>query len=81
MNAHKASITALAFSQEGKYLAAYAAQDAKISFWQTQQTFLVNFKKKILKSKNFFKKFDNTLLILGYGTKSNSLCKNASCTF
>uniref|UniRef100_A0A914GXQ8 WD_REPEATS_REGION domain-containing protein n=1 Tax=Globodera rostochiensis TaxID=31243 RepID=A0A914GXQ8_GLORO len=40
VQAHRAPITALAFSQDGKYLAAYAAQDAKISFWQTQQTFL-----------------------------------------
>ncbi|KAL3108643.1 hypothetical protein niasHT_015565 [Heterodera trifolii] len=40
VQAHRAPITALAFSLDGKYLAAYAAQDAKISFWQTQQTFL-----------------------------------------
>uniref|UniRef100_A0A1I7SSR8 WD repeat-containing protein 7 n=1 Tax=Bursaphelenchus xylophilus TaxID=6326 RepID=A0A1I7SSR8_BURXY len=38
--AHKAAITALSFSQDGKYMAAYSAQDAKISFWQSQQTFL-----------------------------------------
>lgn len=40
VKAHNVPITALAFSQDGKYLAAYAAQEAKISFWQTQQTFL-----------------------------------------
>ncbi|KAL7075515.1 hypothetical protein ACQ4LE_005347 [Meloidogyne hapla] len=40
VKAHNVPITALAFSEDGKYLAAYAAQEAKISFWQTQQTFL-----------------------------------------
>jgi hypothetical protein len=40
IQAHNSPITAVAFSQDGKYLAAYAAQDAKISFWQTQQSFL-----------------------------------------
>ncbi|CAD5215974.1 unnamed protein product [Bursaphelenchus okinawaensis] len=40
INAHKAPITALSFSQDGKYMAAYSSQDAKISFWQSQQTFL-----------------------------------------
>jgi WD40 repeat protein len=40
IQAHKAAITAVAFSPDGKFLAAYASEDAKISFWQTQQTFL-----------------------------------------
>ncbi|KAI6215429.1 hypothetical protein M3Y94_00384300 [Aphelenchoides besseyi] len=40
IQAHKASVTAVSFSQDGKYLAAYSSQDAQISFWQTQQAFL-----------------------------------------
>ncbi|KAI6240020.1 hypothetical protein M3Y99_00485600 [Aphelenchoides fujianensis] len=40
IQAHKAAVTAVAFSQDGKYLAAYSSQDAQISFWQTQQAFL-----------------------------------------
>uniref|UniRef100_A0A7E4VMZ0 WD_REPEATS_REGION domain-containing protein n=1 Tax=Panagrellus redivivus TaxID=6233 RepID=A0A7E4VMZ0_PANRE len=40
VQANNSPITAVAFSQDGKYLAAYAAKDAKINFWQTQQSFL-----------------------------------------
>ena len=35
-------MTALAFSEDGKYLATYGAQDAKINFWQGSQGFLVS---------------------------------------
>lgn len=45
IQAHKAPITALAFSQDGKYLASYSAKDSKLSFWQSQQTFLVGLSK------------------------------------
>uniref|UniRef100_A0A914YHG7 Anaphase-promoting complex subunit 4 WD40 domain-containing protein n=1 Tax=Panagrolaimus superbus TaxID=310955 RepID=A0A914YHG7_9BILA len=40
VQAHNNPITAVAFSQDGKFLAAYASKDAKITFWQTQQSFL-----------------------------------------
>lgn len=40
IQAHKAAITATAFSQDGKFLATYSASDARISFWQTQTNFL-----------------------------------------
>uniref|UniRef100_A0AC34RE37 Uncharacterized protein n=2 Tax=Panagrolaimus sp. JU765 TaxID=591449 RepID=A0AC34RE37_9BILA len=40
VQAHNNAITAVAFSQDGKYLAAYASKDAKITVWQTQQSFL-----------------------------------------
>lgn len=42
IQAHQSPITAVSFSQDGKYLAAYSSQDAKISFWQSQQSFLVS---------------------------------------
>lgn len=72
MNAHKAPVTALAFSQEGKYLAAYSAQDAKISFWQTQQTFLVKILIILLKFYFYgFFYFFRKKFILGHGSKSN----------
>ena len=32
--AHTSSITALAFSNEGKILASFSFEEAKISFWQ-----------------------------------------------
>uniref|UniRef100_A0A183UV28 WD_REPEATS_REGION domain-containing protein n=1 Tax=Toxocara canis TaxID=6265 RepID=A0A183UV28_TOXCA len=40
IQAHKGAITSVAFSEDGKYLATYAAEEAKLSFWQTSQTFL-----------------------------------------
>jgi len=40
VQAHNNPITAVSFAQDGKYLAAYAAKDAKITVWQTQQSFL-----------------------------------------
>uniref|UniRef100_A0A0N5A9D2 WD_REPEATS_REGION domain-containing protein n=1 Tax=Syphacia muris TaxID=451379 RepID=A0A0N5A9D2_9BILA len=40
LQAHQSAVTALSFSDDGKYLATYSAQDGKISFWQTTQTFL-----------------------------------------
>jgi WD repeat-containing protein 7 len=52
ISAHKTPITALAFSQDGKYLASYSANDAKMSFWQSQQTFLVI--KKFYFQKNYY---------------------------
>ncbi|VDM73505.1 unnamed protein product [Strongylus vulgaris] len=41
LQAHQGPVTAVAFSEDGKYLATYGGQDAKINFWQTSQTFLV----------------------------------------
>eukprot|EP00794_Sanderia_malayensis_P009425 gene9425-10411_t len=38
--AHSSSVTALAFSQEGKILASFSYDDAKISFWQTSSSLL-----------------------------------------
>ncbi|KHJ81018.1 hypothetical protein OESDEN_19300 [Oesophagostomum dentatum] len=40
LQAHQGPVTAVAFSEDGKYLATYGGQDAKINFWQTSQTFL-----------------------------------------
>ncbi|ETN84731.1 WD domain, G-beta repeat protein [Necator americanus] len=40
LQAHHGPVTAVAFSEDGKYLATYGGQDAKINFWQTSQTFL-----------------------------------------
>lgn len=40
LQAHQGPVSAVAFSEDGKYLATYGEQDAKINFWQTSQTFL-----------------------------------------
>ncbi|VDK17340.1 unnamed protein product [Anisakis simplex] len=40
IQAHNGSVTSVSFSEDGKYLATYGAEDAKLSFWQTSQTFL-----------------------------------------
>jgi len=40
VQSHKSPITALAFSQDGKYLASYSSKDSNLIFWQTQQAFL-----------------------------------------
>ncbi|TKR76232.1 hypothetical protein L596_017399 [Steinernema carpocapsae] len=40
IQAHKFPLTAVSFTPDGKYLATYSAQEAKMSFWQTQQSFL-----------------------------------------
>ncbi|KAK6032065.1 WD domain, G-beta repeat protein [Ostertagia ostertagi] len=40
LQAHQGPVSAVAFSEDGKYLATYGDQDAKINFWQTSQTFL-----------------------------------------
>ncbi|KAK0414604.1 hypothetical protein QR680_011521 [Steinernema hermaphroditum] len=40
IQAHKHPVTAVSFSPDGKYLATYSAQESKMSFWQTQQSFL-----------------------------------------
>uniref|UniRef100_A0A1I7ZDM7 WD_REPEATS_REGION domain-containing protein n=1 Tax=Steinernema glaseri TaxID=37863 RepID=A0A1I7ZDM7_9BILA len=40
IQAHKHPVTAVSFSSDGKYLATYSAQESKMSFWQTQQSFL-----------------------------------------
>ncbi|VDM53829.1 unnamed protein product [Angiostrongylus costaricensis] len=40
LQAHQGPVTAVAFSEDGKYLATYGGEDAKINFWQACQTFL-----------------------------------------
>ncbi|MFH4974008.1 hypothetical protein AB6A40_000717 [Gnathostoma spinigerum] len=40
IQAHRGGVTAVAFSEDGKYLATYGAEEAKINFWQSSQTFL-----------------------------------------
>uniref|UniRef100_A0A158P8C8 WD_REPEATS_REGION domain-containing protein n=1 Tax=Angiostrongylus cantonensis TaxID=6313 RepID=A0A158P8C8_ANGCA len=40
LQAHQTPVTAVAFSEDGKYLATYGGEDAKINFWQACQTFL-----------------------------------------
>nr|CDJ83842.1 WD40 repeat domain containing protein [Haemonchus contortus] len=40
LQAHQGPVAAVAFSEDGKYLATYGEQDSKINFWQTSQTFL-----------------------------------------
>ncbi|KAK6034593.1 hypothetical protein COOONC_27897 [Cooperia oncophora] len=40
LQAHQGPVSAVAFSEDGKYLATYGEQDAKINFWQTSQSFL-----------------------------------------
>ncbi|WKY03000.1 hypothetical protein Q1695_016360 [Nippostrongylus brasiliensis] len=40
LQAHQGPVSAVAFSEDGKYLATYGEQDAKINFYQTSQTFL-----------------------------------------
>ncbi|PIC38642.1 hypothetical protein B9Z55_010589 [Caenorhabditis nigoni] len=37
---HNGPIAAVAFSEDGKYLATYGAEDGKINFFQTSQSFL-----------------------------------------
>ncbi|CAI5446025.1 unnamed protein product [Caenorhabditis angaria] len=37
---HSGPITSLSFNEDGKYLATFGAQDGKINFFQTSQTFL-----------------------------------------
>ncbi|CAJ0941220.1 unnamed protein product, partial [Mesorhabditis belari] len=40
LQAHQGPVAAVAFSEDGKYLATYGSQDGKINFWQTSQSFL-----------------------------------------
>ncbi|KJH46425.1 WD domain, G-beta repeat protein [Dictyocaulus viviparus] len=40
LQAHQGPVAAVAFSEDGKYLATYGGEDAKINFWQASQTFL-----------------------------------------
>ncbi|VDN07727.1 unnamed protein product [Thelazia callipaeda] len=40
LQAHKGAVTSVAFSEDGKFLATYGAEEAKLLFWQTSQTFL-----------------------------------------
>uniref|UniRef100_A0A914QIU4 Uncharacterized protein n=1 Tax=Panagrolaimus davidi TaxID=227884 RepID=A0A914QIU4_9BILA len=40
IQAHNNLISSIAFSSDGKFLAVYASKDAKITIWQTHQSFL-----------------------------------------
>lgn len=40
LQAHSSAITAVSFNEDGKYLVTYSAQEGKIAFFQTSQTFL-----------------------------------------
>ncbi|VDN55198.1 unnamed protein product [Dracunculus medinensis] len=40
LQAHTGTVTSVSFSEDGKYLATYGAEEAKLSFWQTSQSFL-----------------------------------------
>lgn len=59
-------MTAVAFSEDGKYLATYGAQDAKINFWQAAQTFLV-------------RRFPPRI-VSGNGPKSDQVCEDTTST-
>ncbi|CAJ0578746.1 unnamed protein product, partial [Mesorhabditis spiculigera] len=39
LQAHQGPVSAVCFSEDGKFLATYGAQDGKLNFWQTTQNF------------------------------------------